>query len=149
MIHYIDGGINEERFSNVAKQAEQLLCIPGTSVPSEHVFPSPGKFVNTLRCFLSSDNANTITILSKNESLPSTCSHLLPMPGLPKVETVEPEQPREGTYIIDVATILDEEVPALPDFEQTFPIYKTVKTWLAKQLMAFFFCPNLLCFCCF
>ena len=64
---------------------------------------------------------NMITFLSTNGSVPSTHSHLLTMQGLPKVETVEPEQPslgEEGTCIIDVTTILDEEVPALPDLNR-------------------------------
>ena len=115
--------INEERFPNVAKQAKQLLCLPETSVPSEQVFSSSGVLVNKLRCSLSSDNVNMIIFLSKNRYLPSACSRLLSVSGLPNVVTMESEQQSlgEGTCKIDMAAVLDEKVSALPDLNEHFP----------------------------
>ena len=60
---------NEHRFPMVPQLARQLLCEPGTSVPSERIFSAAGLIVKNLRNSLSPENVDMLVFLNKN--LPS------------------------------------------------------------------------------
>lgn len=58
--------LNEERFSLLAKLAETVLCIQGTSVPSERVFSTADDIVTAQRSALHPDNVDALILLKKN-----------------------------------------------------------------------------------
>lgn len=60
---------NEERFPLLAKLAKTVLCIQGTSVPSERVFSTAGDIVTAQRSALPPDNVDALIFLKKNMKL--------------------------------------------------------------------------------
>ena len=50
----------------LAQLGMKVLCIPGTSVPSEQVFSACGVLVNKLHCTLSTEMMDAMVFLSKN-----------------------------------------------------------------------------------
>ena len=50
----------------LAQLGMKVLCIPGTSVPSEQVFSACGVLVNKLCCALSTEMVAAMIFLSKN-----------------------------------------------------------------------------------
>nr|XP_054594517.1 E3 SUMO-protein ligase ZBED1-like [Nothobranchius furzeri] len=60
---------NEHRFPHVAKVAKRLLCVPGTSVPSERIFSTAGDIVSANRSRLAPDSVDRLIFLHKNLSI--------------------------------------------------------------------------------
>lgn len=50
----------------LANVAKQVLCIPGTSVPSERVFSTAGDVVSAQRATLSPENVDMLIFLKQN-----------------------------------------------------------------------------------
>ena len=55
--------VSEGRFPRLANLAQKYLAIPGTSVPSEHVFSAAGLTVNRLRTQITPDHVDMLIIL--------------------------------------------------------------------------------------
>ena len=53
-------------FPNVAKLAQQYLCVPASSVPSERVFSLCGCIVNKKWASLAPENVDILVFLNKN-----------------------------------------------------------------------------------
>ncbi|XP_077095961.1 E3 SUMO-protein ligase ZBED1-like [Siphateles boraxobius] len=60
---------NECKFPHVAKAAKRLLCVPGTSVPSERIFSTAGDIVSANRSRLAPDSVDRLIFLHKNLSI--------------------------------------------------------------------------------
>ena len=60
---------HEERFPLLAKLAKTMLCIQGTSVPSERVFSTAGDIVTSQRSVLHPDHVDVLIFLKKNMQL--------------------------------------------------------------------------------
>uniref|UniRef100_A0A1A8B204 6-phosphofructo-2-kinase/fructose-2, 6-biphosphatase 1 n=1 Tax=Nothobranchius furzeri TaxID=105023 RepID=A0A1A8B204_NOTFU len=60
---------NEHKFPHVAKVAKRLLCVPGTSVPSERIFSTAGDIVSANRSRLAPDSVDRLIFLHKNLSI--------------------------------------------------------------------------------
>ena len=50
----------------VARLEQMLLCIPGTSVPSERVFSTAGDILNAQRANLKAKHVDKLVYLKKN-----------------------------------------------------------------------------------
>ncbi|XP_071105253.1 E3 SUMO-protein ligase ZBED1-like [Haliotis cracherodii] len=57
---------NQYRFPLLPRLAKSLLCIPGTSVPSERIFSTAGDIVTAQRATSSCDHVNMLIFLKKN-----------------------------------------------------------------------------------
>ena len=57
---------NEQRFPSIANLAGKILCVMGTSVPSERVFSTAGLTVTKTRAKLSLDVVDETTLLNKS-----------------------------------------------------------------------------------
>ena len=53
-------------YPNVSCLAKQILCVPGTSVPSERVFSTVGYCSDKRRSSLSPENLDKMIFLNKN-----------------------------------------------------------------------------------
>ena len=62
---------NTAHYPTISDLANQLLCIPATSIPTERVFSAAGYVVSKLRAGLSPENVDA---LGQNKSLVSTTS---------------------------------------------------------------------------
>ncbi|CAM4502813.1 unnamed protein product [Leuciscus chuanchicus] len=60
---------NECKFPHVAKAAKRLLCVPGTSFPSERIFSTAGDIVSANRSRLAPDSVDRLIFLHKNLSI--------------------------------------------------------------------------------
>ena len=60
---------HEEKFPLLAKLAKTMLCIQGTSVPSERVFSTAGDIVTSQRSVLHPDHVDVLIFLKKNMQL--------------------------------------------------------------------------------
>ena len=50
----------------LAEVARAILCVPGSSVPSERVFSKSGQLLNKKRASLKSKNVDMLIFLNKN-----------------------------------------------------------------------------------
>jgi len=57
---------NQKHYPRLAQLARKFLCIPATSVPSEHAFSVAGRVVNEKRACLLSENVNMLVFRSAN-----------------------------------------------------------------------------------
>ena len=57
---------NQGRYPHLSKLAKQLLCIPGTSVPSERVFSVSGTITSPKRNCIKPENVDMLIFLNKN-----------------------------------------------------------------------------------
>jgi hypothetical protein len=55
--------MNQARFPHLANLAQQLLCIPVTSAPSERVFSNAGLTISKDRASLAPDTASELVFL--------------------------------------------------------------------------------------
>ena len=60
---------HQDEFPNLAGLARQVLCVPGTSVPSERVFSTAGDVVTSQRATLHPDNVDKLIFLKHNMSV--------------------------------------------------------------------------------
>lgn len=58
----------EGSMPTLAKVAKAILCVPGSSVPSERVFSKSGQLLNKRRASLKSKNVDMLIFLNKNYS---------------------------------------------------------------------------------
>lgn len=56
---------NEERFPALSNLAKKLFCIPGTSVPSERLFPVAGNTVTKKRSSLKPENVDMLVFCTR------------------------------------------------------------------------------------
>ncbi|CAM5113615.1 unnamed protein product [Natator depressus] len=59
--------VSAQRFPKLGKLAKSYLCIPGSSVPAEHVFSNAGLPVNRLRTRLTPEHVNMCMFPHKNQ----------------------------------------------------------------------------------
>ena len=57
---------HQTNFPRIAKLAQQYLCIPATSAPSERVFSTGGNIVTCHRAALKPDAVDRLVFLAKN-----------------------------------------------------------------------------------
>lgn len=100
---------NANRYPNVARVAEQLLCTPATSVPAERVFSAAGLIVNKLRASLTAKNIDALIFLHANSSLKASRSKILA--GLPSNIARATSVPREKRLQQEE----EDDAPSLPD----------------------------------
>jgi len=57
---------NATRYPMFAALARKYLCVPATSIFSEHQFPAAGRLVSKLRSLLDPDRVDTLIFLYEN-----------------------------------------------------------------------------------
>ena len=101
--------VNGDQFPLLSKVAQVILCVPGTSAPSETEFSAAGHIVNKLCAALTPENIDAVIFLQQNHLLKAQTAMV--SAALPPVAA--PEGPNRQ---VDLPEVLDEEVsnPDLP-----------------------------------